>query len=85
MIRDLEEIETFYQKIKKFYMYPQQLVFVDETSKDGRHALRRYAWSKKGSKAVVTGTFSRGERVSIFAACDTQGKIKIKKIKSKVY
>ncbi len=60
----------FVNKLEKFYTYPEQLVFVDETSKDGRHAVRRYAWAKKGEKAIVSAP---GERVSIFAACDTNG------------
>ena len=48
-------------------------MFIDETSKDGRDAFRRYARSKRGTKAVVKLPFARGKRVSIFAALNHQG------------
>ena len=38
-----EEIKIYYEKLKPIYSYPEQLVFIDETSKDGRDAFRRYA------------------------------------------
>jgi len=31
-----EEIRNHYEKLKPIYSYPEQLVFIDETSKDGR-------------------------------------------------
>ena len=68
-----EEIRTYYNKLKAIYSYPEQLVFIDETSKDGRDAYRRYARSKRGTKAVVKLPFSRGKRVSILAAMDCRG------------
>lgn len=68
-----EEIDIFYKKSKPIYSYPQQLVFIDETSNDGRDAFRRYARSKRGSKAVVRLPFSRGKRVSILAALSHEG------------
>ena len=68
-----EEIRIYYAKLNAIYSYPAQLVFVDETSKDGRDAFRKYARSKKGTKAVVKLPFSRGQRVSILAAVDTSG------------
>ena len=49
------------------------MVFLDETSKDGRHAYRRYAWSKINTKAVVKLPFSRGKRRSILALLDHKG------------
>lgn len=67
------EIVNYRAKLREFYSYPEQLVFVDETSKDGRHAIRRYAWSERGKRAVVTLPFSRGKRLSIFAASDYKG------------
>ena len=36
-----EEIQTYYDKLKAIYRFPEQLVFIDETSKDGRDAFRR--------------------------------------------
>ena len=62
------EIRAFHDRLAPFYGYPQQLVFVDETSKDGRDALRRYAWAPRGERAVVDLPFARGERVSVVAA-----------------
>jgi len=38
-----EETRNYYEKLKSIYSYPEQLVFIDETSKDGRDAFRRYA------------------------------------------
>ena len=68
-----EEIQTYYDKLKSIYSFPEQLVFIDETSKDGCDAFRRYARSKRGTKAVVRLPFSRGNRVSILAALDYKG------------
>ena len=67
------EIRNYQAKMKCIYSYPAQLVFIDETSKDGRHAYRRYARSKQGTKAHVKLPFSRGKRVSILAALNVNG------------
>ena len=67
------EIDIYYEKLLPIYSYPEQLLFIDETSKDGRDAFRRYARSKRGTKAVVKLPFSRGERVSVLAALDHKG------------
>jgi transposase len=48
-------------------------VFLDETSKDGRSALRKYAWSSRGTPAIVELPFSRGKRVSALAAFNSKG------------
>ena len=64
------EIDCYRRKLNAIYTYPEQAVFIDETSKDGRHAFRRYAWSNINTKAIVKLPFSRGKRVSIFAAMD---------------
>ena len=68
-----EEIENYYEEMFPIYSFPEQVVFIDETSKDGRDAFRRYARSKKGTKAVMRIPFSRGNRVSAFAALDHKG------------
>ena len=60
-------------KLQSIYSYPEQLIFIDETFKDGRHAYRRYARSKCGTKAIVRLPFSRGERVSVFAGLGVKG------------
>lgn len=67
------EIRNYEAKLRSIYHYPGQLVFIDETSKDGRHAYRRYARSKRGTKAVVKLPFARGKRVSILAALNIDG------------
>ena len=67
------EIKYFKDKLEPIYSYPEQLIFLDETSKDGRDAFRRFARSKRGTKAVVKLPFSRGKRVSVLAALDCSG------------
>ena len=67
------EIRNYQSKLRSMYHYPSQLIFIDETSKDGRHAYRRYGRSKKGTKCYVKLPFSRGARVSIFAALNVNG------------
>ena len=67
------EIRNYQCKLRSIYHYPSQLVFIDETSKDGRHAYRRYGRSKKGTKSYVKLPFSRGAKVSIFAALNVNG------------
>lgn len=68
-----EEIRNYHQKLQEWYSYPEQLIFIDETSKDGRDVFRKYARSKKGTKAIVKLPFSRGKRVSVLASLDTRG------------
>lgn len=63
----------YYNKLLPFYNGPEQLVFLDETAKAGRDCMRRYAWSPRGTPAVVDLPFRRGERVSVLAAMDTTG------------
>ena len=68
-----EEIRIYQVKLAAIYSFPEQMIFIDETSKDGRDAFRRYARSKKGTKAVVKLPFNRGKRVSVMAALDCNG------------
>ncbi len=65
--------QEYYDTLDRIYSYPQQLVFVDETSKDGRDAMRRYARSKKGTPAIVRVPFSRGKRISVVSGISTDG------------
>ncbi|KAG6963142.1 hypothetical protein JG687_00006747, partial [Phytophthora cactorum] len=67
------EIEEFRAKLRPIYLYAEQLVFLDETAKDGRHSYRRYGWSRCNTKAVVKLPFWRGKRLSIMAALDVNG------------
>ncbi|KAE8967154.1 hypothetical protein PR001_g28187 [Phytophthora rubi] len=68
-----QEVEIYKAKLEAIYSNPEQLLFLDETSKDGRQAYRRYAWSRRNQKAVVRLPFSRGQRRSILAAIDHKG------------
>ncbi len=68
-----DEVKIYKEKLQPIYSYPEQMIFLDETSKDGRHAYRRYAWSKINTKAVVSLPFSRGKRLSVLAAMDNNG------------
>jgi transposase len=67
------EIQNYYARLAPFYCCPEQLVFVDETSKDGRSSFRKYAYSKKGTPAIVRLPNTRGKRVSILASFTTYG------------
>jgi hypothetical protein len=68
-----QEIAEFKYRLNPFYHYKEQRVFVDEVSKDGRAALRQYAWSTRGTPAVVSLPFSRGIRISALAAFNSKG------------
>jgi hypothetical protein len=68
-----KERQSFIDRLKPFYLAPKQLVFVHETSKDGRSAYRKHAWSSRGTKAIVSIDNSRGKRVSAVAAVDSKG------------
>jgi hypothetical protein len=67
------ELEDFKFGLRPFYNFPDQLIFVNETSKDGRDAIRKYAWAPIGSPAIVSLPFSRGQRVSALAAFNSIG------------
>lgn len=67
------ECDVYLEKLKKIYTRNDQLVFLDETSKDGRDSFRNYAWSRIGSPALVSLPFSRGNRISVLAAFDIGG------------
>ncbi|KAF0749360.1 hypothetical protein AaE_007066, partial [Aphanomyces astaci] len=62
------ELRDYYSRLSPYYSYPDQLVFVDETSKDGRDSFRKYAWSKRNKKAIIELPFTPGQRVSALAA-----------------
>ena len=68
-----QEISDFRYRLNPLYLYPEQLVFVDETSKDGRASIRKHAWSTVGTPAIVNLPFSRGKRVSALAAFNHKG------------
>jgi hypothetical protein len=65
------EVHHYYRKLTQFYSYPDQLVFVDDTSKDGRDSIQKYAWNMRNTTAIVSLSFGRGERVSALVAFST--------------
>ena len=67
------EIRMYHNRLQPFYSNQTQLVFVDKTSKDGRDALRKFAWSRRNTPAIVSLPFGRGQRVSVLAAMDCNG------------
>lgn len=67
------EIRDYFLRLGVFYTHPNQLVFVDETSKNGRDAFRHYGWSARNTKCVVNLPCGRGKRISVIAALSTQG------------
>ena len=54
-----EERQVYFNKLKPIYSYPEQLLFLDETSKDGRSSWRRYGWSRRGQKCFTTLPYGR--------------------------
>jgi transposase len=69
----LSEVSAYHARLSTFYRYPEQLVFVDESSKDSRDTLRNRGWSKKGSKCIKLEPHGRGKRLSVLAAMDCSG------------
>lgn len=67
------DVLEYVAKCEKVITCADQCVFVDETSKDGRDANRRYGRSLRGSPCIVKTPFTRGKRVSVLAAMDVNG------------
>ena len=65
-----KEIKNYYEKLRAICSYPEWLLFLYETSKDGRDEFRLYAHSKNGTRAVLRVPFNRRNRVSMFAALE---------------
>ncbi|CCA76208.1 related to transposase, putative-Phytophthora infestans [Serendipita indica DSM 11827] len=61
-----------------------QLVSVDESSKDGRTLYRRYGWSPRGETAHRTVDFPRGERWSLLPALTIDGYIAKRIVKGSI-
>ena len=68
-----EDITRYAEELSHWYYYPEQLIFVDETSKDARSSYRARGWSKMGSPAFATQTFERGTRISVLASLGVHG------------
>ena len=54
---------------------PDEMVWIDETSKDERTSFRRNGRSKKSQKASMKGVFVRGRRLTAVAALSMEGVI----------
>ena len=67
------EVNEYFSELALVYCFPEQLVFVDETSKDARAMYRDYGWAKKGQRAHCRRKFMRGPRRSILAALSVDG------------
>ena len=67
------EVAAYKCRLSPFYTSPHQLVFVDETSKNSKHFLRKFGWSVRGQKCHSSVPFARGKRVSVLAAMDVKG------------
>ena len=62
-----DEIErlAYWQAMTALVLYPAQLVFIDETSKDGRTLRRSHGRSLSGQRIVQRETILRGRRISV--------------------
>ena len=69
------EVDYYFQRLQPFYFNQEMLLFIDETSKDGRDAARLFGWSKKGQRAYSWLPNSRGDRVSALVAIDVHGSV----------
>ena len=49
----MDQVRDYFQELGAFYSAPDQLVFVDESSKDGRSAFRRYGYSQVSSPCLA--------------------------------
>lgn len=68
---DQERAEWFHQFLCEFH--PLHLVFLDETSKDGRTLVRKYGRGPRGETPETIEPLERGRRYSILPAMDING------------
>ena len=64
---------NYHAKLAAVYSYPEQMVFIDETSKDSRDAYRMHGWAAKGEKVVVKLPSGQHVQRSILAALGHNG------------
>jgi hypothetical protein len=67
---------TFIAKVGRDYK-PEQLIFMDEASKDERTLSRGYGYSLKNTFAIKKNVFVRGVRYTILPALSLQGIIAV--------
>lgn len=68
---DQERAEWFHQFLREFH--PLHLVFLDETSKDGRTLIRKYGRAPRGETPETIEPLERGRRYSVLPAMDING------------
>src|SRR4051812_23697672 len=71
---------TFIAKIARDYK-PEQLIFMNEASKDKRTLSREYGYSLKNTFAIKKNVFVRGVQYTILPALSLQGNIAVDIIK----
>ena len=64
---------NYWIRLTHFYHSSSQLVFLDESSKDGRDARRLYGRAARGKPALANLPDSRGQRYSALAFMDETG------------
>jgi hypothetical protein len=61
-----------------------QLVVLDESSKDGRTLIRRYGRAPAGEKAIATVSLDRGIRYSILPALTIDGYLAVRAVEGSI-
>ena len=61
-----------------------QLVFLDESSKDDRVILRRYGWAIQGQHAIESASLNRGVRYSILPALTVDGYMAVRAVEGSI-
>ena len=67
------DIKQYYEDLRFWYGCPEQLVFIDEASKDARAGHRTRGWSTINTPSFDVQTFERGKRLSVLAAFTVDG------------
>lgn len=71
--RDEAERNLYWRQMVELVIFPGQLVFIDETSKDGRTLRRSHGRSLRGAEIVQEETIMRGRRISVLGVFTTIG------------
>ena len=77
--RDPLKVADYIRRISRYTQ--EQLVFVDECSKDDRTCFRQYGRGPSGQTVTVRGPFIRGDRYSLLPALDVNGIFAYKTVK----
>jgi len=71
--RDEAERNVYWAEMTQLVWFPGQLVFIDETSKDGRTLRRSHGRSLTGAEIQQRETILRGRRISILGVFTVSG------------